>query len=133
MKTSSANDVVVALRPEPSAVPAARRVLVNEGLDADLTHTVCLLTSELVTNSVRHADLAEQDKIVLAARLARDFVRVEVRDRGRGFDPAVRHGASGYGLRMLEVLSDRWGVDSDERGCRVWFEVDRRPRRFARG
>ena len=113
-------------------MPASRRVLVQEGLDEDLSHTVCLLTSELVTNSIRHAGLTERDRLVLAARLERDFVRVEVRDPGRGFDPDVRAGHSGYGLRMLDMLSDRWGVDRDEHGCRVWFEVNRRRRRFER-
>jgi anti-sigma regulatory factor (Ser/Thr protein kinase) len=127
------NDLVVALKPEPAAVGAARRALVQKGLDADLSHTVCLLTSEAVTNSVRHAGLKPDDRIVLAARMAPEFVRVEVRDPGQGFDPDVRHDAAGYGLRMLEMLASRWGVDRVDRGCRVWFEVDRRRRRFDRG
>ena len=131
--TTTTNDVVVALRPEPAAVGAARRVLVREGLDDDLQHTVCLLTSEVVTNSVRHGGLKESDRIVLAARLAADFVRVEVRDAGPGFDAEVRHGSSGYGLRMLDMLASRWSVDRDGSGCRVWFELDRRRRRFERG
>lgn len=131
-RTTSLNDVVIALRPQPAAVGAARRALVEKGLDPDLNHTVCLLTSEVVTNSIRHAGLRESDRILLAARLTRDFVRVEVRDPGEGFDPGVRHDAPGYGLRMLEILSDRWGVDRVETGCRVWFEVDRRRRRFDR-
>ena len=130
--TTTTNDVVRALRPEPAAVGAARRLLVREGLDDDFQHTVCLLTSELVTNSIRHGGLRESDRIVLAARMTADFVRVEVRDPGSGFDPDVRHGAAGYGLRMLDMLADRWGVDRFERGCRVWFEVDRRRRRFDR-
>ena len=37
-----------------------------------------------------------------------------------------------FGLRMLDALSSRWGVDNDESGTRVWFEVDRRRRRFQR-
>ncbi|MDQ3741981.1 MAG: ATP-binding protein [Actinomycetota bacterium] len=131
-QTSTTNDVVIALRPEPAAVAAARRALTGQGLDADLNHTVCLLTSEIVTNSIRHAGLGARDRIVLAARLGADFVRVEVRDPGEGFDPEVRHGAPGYGLRMIEILASRWGVDRDENGCRVWFEVDRRRRRFDR-
>ena len=131
--TTTTNDIVVALRPEPAAVGAARRLLVQEGrLDDDLNHTVSLLTSEVVTNSVRHAGLRRDERIVLAARVGPDFVRVEVRDPGTGFDPDVRHGAPGYGLRMLDMLAARWGVDRAESGCRVWFEVDRRRRRFDR-
>ena len=130
--TPVTNDLVVALRPEPAAIGAARRLLVREGLDDDLQHTVCLLTSEVVTNSIRHASLRESDRIVLAARMTRDFVRVEIRDPGDGFDPNVRHGAPGYGLRMLDMLASRWSVDRADGGCRVWFEVDRRRRRFDR-
>ena len=130
--TSVTNDLVVALRPEPAAIGAARRLLVREGLDDDLQHTVCLLTSEVVTNSIRHARLGERDRIVLAARMTPEFVRVEVRDPGDGFDPDVRHGSPGYGLRMLDMLASRWSVDRADNGCRVWFEVDRRRRRFDR-
>ncbi len=126
------NDLVLALPVTPKAAQAARRALVAEGLDPDLDHTVCLLTSELVTNCVRHAGMDEGDRIVLAARLTADFARVEVRDSGEGFDPDVRHEASGYGLRLMDMLASRWGMDSDEDGTRVWFEVDRRRRRFER-
>jgi signal transduction histidine kinase len=127
------HDVVTALRPTPEAVGAARRLLIREGLDPGLDHTVCLLASEIVTNSVRHAKLGPADRIVIAARLTPDFARVEVRDGGRGFDPEVRHDTDGFGLRMLDMLSSRWGVDCDDSGTRVWFEVDRRRRRFQRG
>ena len=126
------NDVVTALRPQPEAAGAARRLLMREGIDPDLDHTVCLLTSEIVTNSIRHAGLGPDDRIVLAARLTEDFARIEVRDPGQGFDPDIRHGSAGYGLRMLDMLASRWGVDSDSSGTRVWFEVDRRRRRFQR-
>lgn len=126
------NDLVVALPVTPHAPSAARRLLITEGLDPDLDHTVCLLTSEVVTNAIRHSGGGENDRIVLAARLTPDFARVEVRDNGPGFDPDVRHDASGFGLRMLDTLAARWGVDNDDRGTRVWFEIDRRRRRFQR-
>ena len=130
----TSNDVVFALPVDPKAAGAARRALVREGLDPDLDHTVCLLTSELVTNAVRHAGMRPDDRIVLAARLEPDFARVEVRDTGRGFDPGRRDSARGYGLRLTDMLATRWGVDRDEGiGTRVWFEVDRRRRRFSRG
>jgi two-component sensor histidine kinase len=105
---------------------------VREGLDPDLDHTVCLLVSELVTNAIRHAGMGPNDRLVLAARLTDDWARVEVRDSGPGFEPDVRHGTPGFGLRMVDMLSARWGVDRDEQGARVWFEVDRRRRRFQR-
>lgn len=129
----TSNDVVLALPVDPRASGAARRALVREGLDPDLDHTVCLLTSELVTNAIRHAGMGPNERIVLAARLEPNFARVEVRDTGPGFDPHVRTEARGHGLRLTDMLATRWGVDRDEGvGTRVWFEVDRRRRRFPR-
>jgi anti-sigma regulatory factor (Ser/Thr protein kinase) len=90
---------------------------------------VQLLVSELVTNAVRHADLATGDVIELVVELADHKLRVEVHDPGGGFvpsspspDPAR---PSGWGLYLVAELADRWGVDSDEETL-VWFELDRR-------
>jgi anti-sigma regulatory factor (Ser/Thr protein kinase) len=129
---SAHHDIVVALPARPAAAGAARRLLVREGLDPDLDHTVCLLVSEVVTNAIRHAGMGEGERLVLAARLTDDFARIEVRDSGPGFEPDIRHGAPGYGLRMLDMLATRWGVDRADNGARVWFEIDRRRRRFPR-
>jgi len=126
------NDLTVALPAHPEAIAGARRKLRDSGLDPDLEHTVTLLVSELLTNSIRHSAAGPGDRVVLAARLQPDWVRVEVRDPGPGFDPDIRHEVKGYGLRMLEMLAARWGVDRHERGARVWFEVDRRTNRFGR-
>ena len=130
--TGTHHDVVFALPSRPEAAGAARRLLVKEGLDPDLDHTVCLLVSELVTNSIRYANLGDDGRIVVAARLTDDWARVEVRDGGPGFDPDIRQNTQGYGLRMVDMLASRWGVDRDDQGARVWFEVDRRRRRFPR-
>jgi hypothetical protein len=68
---------------------------------------------------------------VFFARLSEDFARVEVADQGDGFDPQNVE-TEGFGLRLLAKLASRWGVDCTDRGCKVWFEVDRRPGRFRR-
>jgi anti-sigma regulatory factor (Ser/Thr protein kinase) len=116
------------LTPEPESPRRLRRALQHHGLDADLDHTVTLLASELVANCIRHAP---GSPVHVAATLAPSFARVEVLDEGPGFDPDVRHGADGFGLRLVEKLATRWGVERG-RGTLVWFEVDRRRRRFAR-
>ena len=124
--------VRIALPAVPESAARARRALVGAGLGEDVEHTVTLLATELVTNAVRHAGPDERGRVVLLARLEPDFVRVEVHDAGPSFDPAVRHTAKGFGLRLVDALSTRWGVDR-ERGNRVWFELDRRSgRRFVR-
>ena len=114
----------------PEAASEARHAL--DGLDDDLSgrmRDVRLLVSELVTNAVRHANLAQGDVIGLVIDLADDALRVEVHDPGGGFVPTAPSPdparPSGWGLYLVAELADRWGVDSDE-STLVWFELDRR-------
>ena len=90
-----------------------------------------LLATEIVGNAVRHAGLRGDQRIVFFARLGHDFARVEVADQGGGFDP-LEVETEGFGLRLLSKLASDWGVDCTDRGCKVWFEVDRRSRRTGR-
>jgi len=126
---TTAPTLVLTVTPVPEAVARVRRALVRGGLDADLEHTVSLLTSEVVTNSIQHGGAGGEIRV--AATLETNFARVEVLDAGEGFDPDVRHSGSGFGLRLLDKLASRWGVER-ARGTLVWFEVDRRRRRFGR-
>jgi two-component sensor histidine kinase len=120
----------VSLPPVPESARRARRALVGGGLDPDLEHTVSLLATELVTNSIRH--VVGSDPIRLEAMFADGYARVDIVDAGPGFDPDVRHDVDGFGLRLVDKLASRWGVEcADE--TRVWFEVDRRRRRFDHG
>ncbi|HEX7299727.1 MAG TPA: ATP-binding protein [Solirubrobacteraceae bacterium] len=125
--------MLLALEPRPESARLARRALHAHGLHEDIEHTVTLLSTEVVGNAVRHARLRSDQRIVFFARLHDDFARVEIADPGVGFDPATVS-SEGYGLRLLGALASRWGVDRTK-GCRVWFEVDRRqrgPGRFGR-
>jgi two-component sensor histidine kinase len=124
-------EVLLALEPRPESARLARRALVTHGLHEDVEHTVTLLATEMVGNAVRHAGLRGDQRIVFFARLGEDYARVEVADQGRGFDPETVE-SEGFGLRLLSKLASRWGVDCTDRGCKVWFEVDRRSRRFRR-
>jgi anti-sigma regulatory factor (Ser/Thr protein kinase) len=125
---SQGREILLALEPVPEAARAARRALMRHGLHEDVEHTVTLLATEVIANAVRHAHMRIDDRVVFFARLSEDFARVEVADTGSGFDPdSVR--SEGFGLRLLDKLARRWGVECADRGCKVWFEVDRRPRR----
>jgi anti-sigma regulatory factor (Ser/Thr protein kinase) len=129
--TRPSTDILLAFSPIPEAVGTARHALQDRGLTGELDHTVALLTSEVVGNAVRHSGAANPaERIVFHARLSEDHVRVEVVDHGPGFDPEVRHDAAGFGLRLVDRLATRWGVERTARGCRVWFELDRRDARF---
>ena len=124
-------EVLLALEPRPESARLARRALMTNGLDEDVEHTVTLLATEIVGNAVRHAGLHGDQRIVFFARLGQDFARVEVADQGGGFDPQVVE-TEGFGLRLLSKLANDWGVDCTDRGCKVWFEIDRRSGRFKR-
>ena len=115
----------------PEAASVARHALDDLGdavSDARL-RDVRLLVSEVVTNAVRHANLATGDAIELVVELKRRTLRVEVHDPGGGFVPSAPAPdptrASGWGLYLVAELADRWGVDSEDRTL-VWFELDRR-------
>ena len=118
------------LTPGVHAAGTARRAL--ELLDGDLDpqrrEDLRLLVTELVTNAVRHANAPAEEAVMLEVAVSEDRVRVEVRDAGRRFERAPRPGgqdvASGWGLHLVERLSDDWGVASASGTC-VWFEMSR--------
>jgi anti-sigma regulatory factor (Ser/Thr protein kinase) len=113
----------------PGAASQARHALegVAIGLSAGQLRDVRLLVSELVTNAVRHAELAPGDVIQLVVDAADHTLRVEVHDLGGGFVPVEPRPdlarPSGWGLYLVAELADRWGVDCDE-STLVWFELD---------
>ena len=114
----------------PEAASAARHALddLGDGVPDARLRDVRLLVSEVVTNAVRHANLAAGDSIELVVELGRGTLRVEVHDPGGGFIPSAPSPdptrPSGWGLYLVAELADRWGVDSDETTL-VWFEFDR--------
>jgi anti-sigma regulatory factor (Ser/Thr protein kinase) len=86
-----------------------------------------LLVTELATNGVRHARSSDGNppRITLHAEVGPDALRIEVRDRGRGFEgirATQRSEIGGWGLQLVDGLADRWGVER-EPSTTVWFEL----------
>ena len=123
------SDMSFELAGGPYAVTAARLALADleSHLDPSVAFDVRLLVSELVTNSVQHAQVSADDSIVLAVRFTDDNVRVEVHDHGPGFEPPAtpppEDADAGWGLFLVEQLADAWGVGDGGKG--VWFEIRR--------
>jgi anti-sigma regulatory factor (Ser/Thr protein kinase) len=108
--------------PRDPAAPLAARLAVQEHAGDLGAHArdVELLVSELVSNAVRHGEAP----VSLDVRREDDVLRVEVQDAGTGPGPRMRPGdrGGGFGLRLVDRVATRWGV---ERGStRVWFELD---------
>jgi len=119
--------------PRALASAAAARHAVDglaDRLGDDQLGDVRLLISELVTNSLRHAELRPEDSISLRVSVDDAVVRVEVCDPGKGFELAGRaedpDAVNGWGLYLVATLADRWGIErSGGEGSTVWFELDR--------
>jgi anti-sigma regulatory factor (Ser/Thr protein kinase) len=101
-------------------------------LPRDRMDALVLAVSELVTNAVRHAGMHAGEEISVSMDQDGDRIHIEVQDSGRGFDPArwsdagpqLREG--GQGLRLVQEMADRWGVEPGP-PTRVWFEFRSRP------
>ena len=113
----------------PEAVPAARAAVASlNGLDAYMRDVLELLTSELVTNAVKHGSTDPHEAILLSARRMDGTVRVEVCDEGLTEFDADADGTDlmepgGNGLVLVEALAARWGVIHGQPKC-VWFEAE---------
>ena len=104
------------LQGESGLVRAARRdrLLALSDLDSHVDPSVAfdvrLLVSELVTNSVKHANVGEDDSVYLDVKMDGPIVRVEVRDPGPGFDPPAvappDDADEGWGLFLVEQLAE---------------------------
>ena len=95
-----------------------------------MLENAALLTSEVVTNSVRHAGLSTDEGIGMELVLSEDVLRVSVTDAGPGFEldldaPTLERDMGGFGLVLVDRLSDRWGMIRNRHNV-VWFELDRR-------
>jgi anti-sigma regulatory factor (Ser/Thr protein kinase) len=130
MDSNLAIDIELFLDPTPPAAGSARRAVHSAAIFGDAAEPdALLLVSELVTNSIVHAGHCGNDAIRLRAGHDGSTTRVEVCDRARSRSvPEIRRDTpptaeGGRGLMLVDALSDRWGMDTCERGTCVWFEL----------
>jgi anti-sigma regulatory factor (Ser/Thr protein kinase) len=115
------------LSPDPRAVTEARGAVTRRfgHLPEPALDDLRLLITELVTNAVVHGEPGD-DVIRVSVTRDGDRVHAEVVDsssaeeiRPKPLDPAS---PGGFGLHLVQELSDRWGVRHGTRTC-VWFEL----------
>jgi anti-sigma regulatory factor (Ser/Thr protein kinase) len=124
----------ITLAPEPGSIGIARRFVESQiSARAVESPVAVLLTSELVTNVVRHA----RTRLTLVVTFE-SSLRVEVHDGVAATEafreiiaqPPVDVPASslgGRGLGLVRALSSRFGLDDEPGrwdGKVVWFELD---------
>jgi anti-sigma regulatory factor (Ser/Thr protein kinase) len=124
MSTLSA---AVDLPPTAGSVPTARRVAVDVLTLWKAPHDVAdagLLVSELVANVVDH--VGGEAAFTLELTLSGDWLRISVAD-GSAIRPVVREldgsARRGRGMRLVQQIADRWGVEDHDGGKRVWLEL----------
>jgi anti-sigma regulatory factor (Ser/Thr protein kinase) len=121
------SEIELRLPPEPIAPLLARAAVtaIGSGLPGSVMSDAELLTSEVVSNAVKHAVRDPSQEIVL--RVVRDeHVRVEVTDPAPPFEADLREagsGTSGWGLFLVEAIATSWGVEPEGAGKKVWFEL----------
>jgi anti-sigma regulatory factor (Ser/Thr protein kinase) len=136
-RTAERHGCRVRLATGPAAPAEARRRVrdairswrVPVDLDAAL-----LLTSELVTNAIRHEAGQEAGQgaqaLMLAIASSRGRLRVDVHDTSRSL-PAVAEvpadAETGRGLLLVETLSDEWGFYRTPAGKAVYFTLASEP------
>ena len=112
-------------------VSAVRRQLRRrcDDLPTPITDDAVLMTSELVTNAIKHG----KGEVTVRLWPGPEGIRLEVTDA----DPRIPipgqpgpDAEQGRGLALVEALSTRWGTSPRQRavGKTVWFELDA-PRR----
>lgn len=88
---------------------------------------VNLLVSELVTNSVKHASLLQDQAIEIDAKPTERGIKIEVSNPGRAeLTNKIEQRAmaeSGWGLLLVAKIASRWGMSTNG-STRVWFEID---------
>jgi anti-sigma regulatory factor (Ser/Thr protein kinase) len=112
------------------AAAMARRSVtsIEAGLPLQVRHRVALVLSELIANAVQHGGAGPGQEVEVRVALNAHRLRVEVVDPGWGdLEPPqrIQHPDGGYGLLLVEHLSDDWGREAtDSGGSLAWFELE---------
>ena len=98
--------------------------------DAAVLDNATLLTSELVTNAIRHSRSGESGGSVgLVVLAVTGGIRVEVTDSGSAASvPVVKQDSytcDGHGLFLVEAVAREWGCRRSGTGTTVWFGLGR--------
>jgi anti-sigma regulatory factor (Ser/Thr protein kinase) len=116
----------IELEPVPASARRARELVARCAEAFERTphaELAQLIVTELVANSVRHAG----PPIFVGCEPTEEGLKITVRDGSFGhpvMQQAQPTDERGRGVRLIDALSDRWGVDDHPDGTKsVWVEV----------
>ena len=96
-------------------------------IEATTASDAALLVSELVTNSVVHADVGPHRALTVELTTLDDRFRIAVTDPGSRLRPCMLppnpETAGGLGLLLVDELCEIWGVSQDQGPTCVWCEL----------
>jgi transcriptional regulator with XRE-family HTH domain/anti-sigma regulatory factor (Ser/Thr protein kinase) len=97
--------------------------LVAGDIPSEALQTARLLTSELVTNSVKFGPPAPAI-VGVFIEVARERIRIEISDEAEG-RPRLRPPSDqgGYGLTLVDTLASQWGAQREGDRNLAWFEL----------
>ena len=103
------------------------RAIMHDWAVPDQADATVLLATELLTNVLVHTDQSAALVATMSGQADHRRLRLEVAD---GSDEQAHRrspgemASSGRGLILLELLSDRWGMEPRGEGKCIWFELD---------
>jgi anti-sigma regulatory factor (Ser/Thr protein kinase) len=96
-------------------------------IPATTASDAALLVSELVTNSVVHANVGPRRALSVDVRTFDDRLRIAVTDPGSSLTPCMLppdpETPGGLGLSLVDELCEIWGVWQDLGPTCVWCEL----------
>ena len=115
----------------PAAARQARHAVLQrlrEHVSDRVADDLGVVISELVTNSIVHAEIGPGRYLRVTVRMLEDRLRVAVSDRGSLTVPRLSATGDdqpeGLGLRTVDRLAGSWGVTRDGTGrSQVWCEL----------
>jgi len=88
---------------------------------------IALIVSELVTNSVLHANVGEDDSVLVELAVTDGRLAITVTDPGSDQTPRLLPRdptkANGLGLHLVDRISASWGVSRRPGATKVWCEL----------
>jgi hypothetical protein len=126
------NTVTIDLPLEPESAQRARKELeqFRGSLDDAAFIDLRLLVNELVVEALRDPDSGGVGTIKLRAEVEGDRVHVAVAEGAGAYRLPSRRpepGDVGWGLHLVQRLSNRWGMQREGPRSTVWLEMLRTP------